>query len=127
MLAMGFSCSTFSLKKRKYTHLKQNATVQAWKFKSMATILNAGKHELKAWRMFIGFQNREILVSASGAVAVGGDSFPAIVENGTTLAGYSMADLKTAIETAGDFDPNVGGSWDNRHHVGSETACGSNT
>ncbi|KAK6934401.1 COBRA, plant [Dillenia turbinata] len=91
------------IEREKIYPIVKNATAQAWKFKSMATILNAGKYELKAWKMFIEFQNREILVSASGAVVIGGDSFPVNVENGTTIAGYPMADLKTAIDTAGDL------------------------
>ncbi|MCI36993.1 COBRA-like protein 10-like, partial [Trifolium medium] len=53
--------------------------------------------------MFIGFQHREILVSADGAVPVDSDDFPAEVGNGTTLAGSAATDLRTAIETAGDY------------------------
>ncbi|KAL0306409.1 UNVERIFIED_CONTAM: COBRA-like protein 10 [Sesamum radiatum] len=50
-------------------------------------------------------QHRELLVSAEGAVVVDGDGdFPFRVgNNGTVLAGYPQADLKTAIDTAADF------------------------
>ncbi|KAK2369803.1 COBRA protein [Trifolium repens] len=65
--------------------------------------MNVGDEELKGWKMFIGFQHREILVSADGAVPVDAEDFPAEVGNGTTLAGSSATDLRTAIETAGDY------------------------
>ncbi|KAE8637507.1 hypothetical protein CSA_004763 [Cucumis sativus] len=44
--------------------------------------LNAGTTELEGWKMYIGFQHREILVSASGAVLVDGSDFPADVGKG---------------------------------------------
>ncbi|KAI3437100.1 uncharacterized protein J3R85_005841, partial [Psidium guajava] len=88
---------------KEYPHVK-NATAQAWAFKSQMTVLNAGLEELKAWKVFIGFQHNEILVSASGAVSIDGEDLPAKVgNNGTTLAGYPQADLKTSIDTAGDI------------------------
>lgn len=59
--------------------------------------------DLKGWKVFIGFQNREILVFASNAILEDGDGFPAPVGNGTTLAGYPQTDLKNSIETAGDL------------------------
>ncbi|KAG8385709.1 hypothetical protein BUALT_Bualt03G0073400 [Buddleja alternifolia] len=79
------------------------SSAQPWAFKSMATILNAGMYKLKSWKIFIGFQNQEILVSASNAVTVDSDTLPAPVGNGTTLAGYPQADLKTSVDTAGDL------------------------
>ncbi|KAF8409520.1 hypothetical protein HHK36_005597 [Tetracentron sinense] len=88
---------------KEFPHVK-NATAQAWAFKSTATVLNAGSHELQAWKIFIGFQHDEILVSASGAVIIDGDDFPAPVGNGTYLSGYPQADLKTSIDTAGDIN-----------------------
>lgn len=88
---------------KEYPHLK-NATAQAWAFKSTATILNAGTTELAAWKMFIGFQHKEILVGASGGVLMDGGDFPADVSNGTYLSGSPMADLKTSIDTAGDLN-----------------------
>ena len=51
----------------------------------------------------MGFQHDEFLVSASGAVLADGNSVPGNVGNGTVFAGFPMTDLKTAIETAGDF------------------------
>ncbi|KAJ8545648.1 hypothetical protein K7X08_018231 [Anisodus acutangulus] len=81
----------------------KNASAQAWAFKATATVLNAGIYELKNWKIFIGFQNHELLVSASTAVLVNGNDFPAPVGNGTYLAGYPQTDLKTSIDTAGDY------------------------
>ena len=82
----------------------KNVSKQAWAFKAEATLMNVGDEELKGWRMYIGFQHREILVSADGAVPIDAEDFPAAVGNGTTLAGNPMTDLKTAIETANDFN-----------------------
>ena len=82
----------------------RNVSAQAWAFQAEAAITNAGDTELKEWKMFIGFHNREILVSAENAVPVDVEDLPAAVGNGTTLAGNPMASLKTAIETAGDYN-----------------------
>ncbi|KAJ7981604.1 COBRA protein [Quillaja saponaria] len=98
-----FLTYTFTSREKLYPHVK-NVSAQAWGFKSEASIINAGDTELKAWKMFIGFQHREILVSASNVVVVDGDDLPAAVGNGTTLAGNPMTDLKTSIETAGDYN-----------------------
>lgn len=92
----------FVSREKEYPHVK-NASAQAWAFKSTATVLNTGTSELKAWKIFIGFQHHEILVSASGAVLMDGSDFPASVGNGTYLSGDSQVDLKTAIDTAGDL------------------------
>lgn len=84
--------------------LVKNVSAQGWSFKSMLTVLNAGAFELKSWKVFVGFQYKELLVSADGAVVIDGDGFPVRVgKNGTTLAGYPQSDLKTAIDTAGDL------------------------
>ncbi|KAL2472976.1 COBRA-like protein 10 [Forsythia ovata] len=86
--------------------LVKNVSAQAWSFKAMATVLNAGAYELKSWKIFIGFQHNELLVSADGAVVVDGDGdgFPVQVgKNGTLLAGFPQSDLETAIDTAGDY------------------------
>ncbi|XP_049382399.1 COBRA-like protein 10 [Solanum stenotomum] len=96
-----FLSYVFISRTKELPHVK-NATAQAWAFKATATVLNAGIYELKNWKIFIGFQNRELLVSASNAVLLSGDDFPAPVGNGTYLAGYPQADLKTSIDTAGD-------------------------
>ncbi|KAH7544325.1 hypothetical protein JRO89_XS15G0149400 [Xanthoceras sorbifolium] len=98
-----FLTYNFNGREKEYPRLK-NATAQAWAFKAVASILNAGSEELKAWRMFVGFHNREILVSATGATIVDGTDFPAAVGNGTTFVGNPMVDLKTAAETAGDIN-----------------------
>lgn len=67
-------------------------------------VLNSGTEELKSWKVFIGFQHNEILVSVDGAQVVDADDFPIRVgKNGTTITGYPNTDLKTAIETAADF------------------------
>lgn len=76
---------------------------QPYRFESTLSVLNNGLDELKSWKVFVGFQHDEFLVSASGAVIFDGTSLPAAVGNGTVFAGYPMTDLKTAIETAGDL------------------------
>lgn len=86
--------------------LVKNTSAQAWSFKAMATVLNAGAYELKSWKIFIGFQREELLVSVDGAVVVNGDGdgFPIKVgKNGTLFAGFPQSDLETAIDTAGDY------------------------
>nr|XP_043621841.1 COBRA-like protein 10 [Erigeron canadensis] len=94
---------TFDSRQKEYPHLK-NATAQSWAFKSELILVNTGTTELKSWEAFIGFQHDEILVSTDGATVLNGDSFPMKVEkNGTRLTGYPQADLKTAIDTAGDL------------------------
>ncbi|KAK2968135.1 hypothetical protein RJ640_001157 [Escallonia rubra] len=93
----------FMSREKEYPYVK-NATAQAWAFKSTATIMNTGINELKEWKMFIGFQHQELLVSPSNAVLVDGNELPAPVgTNGTYLSGYPQMDLKTSIETAGDL------------------------
>ncbi|GAV60659.1 COBRA domain-containing protein [Cephalotus follicularis] len=99
-----FLTYSFTSREKEYPHVK-NVSAQAWAFKSEASILNTGTEDIMAWKMYVGFQHDEILVSADGAVVVDGDDFPAVVgKNGTTLAGNPMADLKTSIDTAGDYN-----------------------
>lgn len=98
-----FLTYTFQGREREFPHVK-NASAQAYAFRASATVLNAMAEDLKTWKMFIGFQHDEILVSASGAVIIDGTDFPARVGNGTTLAGFPQADLLSAIETAGDMN-----------------------
>lgn len=105
-----FVTYTFISREKEFPRLK-NVSAQPWAFKAEASVLNAGDDELQAWKVFVGFQHREILVSADGAVVVpaddgvgggaGGGQFPVEVGNGTYLSG---SDLKTAIDTAGDLD-----------------------
>lgn len=99
-----FASYVFQGREKEYPFVK-NVTAQAWSFQAMATVLNTGAQELKSWKLFIGFQHRELLVSVDGAVVVdGGDGFPIRVgNNGTTLAGFPQTDLETAIDTAGDL------------------------
>ncbi|KAE8704362.1 COBRA-like protein 10 [Hibiscus syriacus] len=84
--------------------LLKNVSAQPWTFDSMATIVNAGTEEVKGWKMYIGFQHKEILVSLTNAVIIdsAGD-FPVAVGNGTTISGSPSTDLKTSIDTAGDY------------------------
>ena len=91
----------FLSRTKEFPHVK-NATAQSWAFNSTATVLNTGKFELKAWKIFIGFQHDEIIVNAGGAVLMDGDDFPAAVGNGSYFSGSPQADLKTSIDTAGD-------------------------
>ncbi|XP_076944352.1 COBRA-like protein 7 [Bidens hawaiensis] len=80
-------------------------TNQPYRFESTLRILNNAAEELKSWRVFVGFQHDEYLVSASNAVVADGSvSIPGRVGNGTVFAGFPNADLKTAIETAGDVN-----------------------
>ncbi|KAK9068369.1 hypothetical protein SSX86_012482 [Deinandra increscens subsp. villosa] len=82
-----------------------NPSNQPYRFESTLRILNNAAEELKSWRVFVGFQHDEFLVSASNAViADGSGSVPGPVGNGTVFAGFPSADLKTAIETAGDVN-----------------------
>ncbi|GER36505.1 COBRA-like protein [Striga asiatica] len=98
-----FISYVFQGREKEYPLVK-NVSAQAWSFQGMVTVLNAGSEELKSWQVFVGFQHRELLVSADGAVVVNGDGFPVRVgKNGTILAGYPQADLKTAIDTAADY------------------------
>ncbi|XP_008788343.2 COBRA-like protein 10 [Phoenix dactylifera] len=92
----------FLYREREYPYVK-NATAQAYAFRSTATVLNTMTEELKSWNIFVGFQHREILVSASGAVITDGTDFPAHVENGTSFSGSPQADLLDAVDTAGDL------------------------
>uniref|UniRef100_A0A7N1A8S4 COBRA C-terminal domain-containing protein n=1 Tax=Kalanchoe fedtschenkoi TaxID=63787 RepID=A0A7N1A8S4_KALFE len=92
----------FISREKEFPHMK-NATAQSWAFQAVATVLNTGTYVLKAWKIFIGFQHQEILVSATGAVLMDGEDLPAAVGNGTYLSGYPQVDLETAIDTAGDL------------------------
>ncbi|XP_031485053.1 COBRA-like protein 10 [Nymphaea colorata] len=92
----------FGYRQKEFPHVK-NATAQAYAFQATATILNAGTEELKSWKIFIGFQHEEILVSTGQAVLADGSELPAHVGNGTYLSGFPQSDLKTAIDTAGDM------------------------
>ncbi|XP_061349206.1 COBRA-like protein 7 [Gastrolobium bilobum] len=80
-----------------------DTTQQPYRFESTLTVLNNGLDDLKSWKVFVGFQHDEFLVSASNAVLADGTTLPAAVGNGTVFAGYPMTDLKTAVETAGDL------------------------
>lgn len=84
-------------------NMKSDPTEQAYRFESTLTVLNNGLEELKSWRVSVGFQHNELLVSASGAVLANGTSLPAHVGGGVVFAGYPTTDLKTAVETAGDI------------------------
>ncbi|CAH1454444.1 unnamed protein product [Lactuca virosa] len=84
--------------------LKSDPSKQPYRFKSTLSVLNNAAEELKSWRVFVGFQHDEYLVSASNAViADGSATLPGPVGNGTVFAGFPNSDLKTAIETAGDL------------------------
>ncbi|KAL8153652.1 hypothetical protein V2J09_011412 [Rumex salicifolius] len=84
--------------------LKDDPKKQPYRFQSALTVLNNGEEELKSWKVFVGFQHEELLVSATNAViADGTTTLPALVGNGTILAGFPQNDLKTGIQTAGDL------------------------
>ncbi|XP_057542652.1 COBRA-like protein 7 [Amaranthus tricolor] len=95
---------TYNNGKKLHPFLK-TPSKQPYSFKSDLTILNNDEVELKAWRVYVGFRQKEILVSASNAVVADGLTLPAIVgEDGAVFAGYPQADLKTGIQTAGDIN-----------------------
>lgn len=91
------------LNRRKEFPRLKNVTAQAWAFNSTAAILNTSKDVIKAWKLYIGFQHDEILVSTSGGTLFDATDFPASVGNGTTLVGSSLPDLDNSINTAGDL------------------------
>ncbi|XP_010519279.1 PREDICTED: COBRA-like protein 10 [Tarenaya hassleriana] len=97
-----FMSYSFSGREKEYPHVK-NATAQSWAFRANAMIVNVGTEELKGWQMFIGFRHKELIVSATGASPMDGD-FPLDASNGTTFIGSTNTDLKTSIETAGDYN-----------------------
>ncbi|CAK9185814.1 unnamed protein product [Ilex paraguariensis] len=84
--------------------LPSDSTNQPYRFQSTLTVLNTGLEEFKSWRVFVKFQHREFLVSASNAVLADGTSLPVDVSNGTILAGFPVTDLKSAVQTAGDYN-----------------------
>ncbi|KAI5677235.1 hypothetical protein M9H77_08185 [Catharanthus roseus] len=87
------------------TFLPSELTQQPYRFQSTLFLQNNGLEELKSWQVFVGFQHKEILVSADRAVLADGTPFPADVSNGTVFAGrFPETDLKTAVQTAGDFN-----------------------
>lgn len=83
--------------------LKSDPTHQPYRFESVLTVLNNGLVDLNSWRVFVGFQHDEYLVSAPNAVLADGTKLPAGVGNGTIFSGSPVTDLKTAVETAGDL------------------------
>ncbi|GER46881.1 protein COBRA [Striga asiatica] len=76
---------------------------QPYRFQSSFTVLNNDAQELKSWRVFVGFQHDEYLVSATNAVLSDGSAMPGPVGNGSVFAGFPNPDLKTGIDTAGDL------------------------
>ncbi|KAK6161044.1 hypothetical protein DH2020_004425 [Rehmannia glutinosa] len=83
--------------------LRTDPVRQAYRFESSFSVLNNDLEELKSWRVFVGFQHDEYLVSASNAVLADGNSIPGSVGNGSIFAGFPNPDLRTGIETAGDL------------------------
>ncbi|PIA61198.1 hypothetical protein AQUCO_00300614v1 [Aquilegia coerulea] len=84
-------------------HLK-NPLSQPYSFESILSIINNDVDQLKSWKIFVGFNHNEFLVSASNAILADGTTLPAKVGNGTVFAGFPTSDLKSAIETAGDLN-----------------------
>lgn len=91
------------LGRRKEFPRVKNVTAQSWAFNATAKILNTGKDVLKSWKLFIGFQHDEILISADGGIPFEAGELPAEVGNGTTLVGSNVPDLETSINTANDL------------------------
>ncbi|KAK2991943.1 hypothetical protein RJ640_027834 [Escallonia rubra] len=54
--------------------LRSDPKAQPYRFESTLTVLNNGLEELKSWRVFVGFQHDEYLVSASNVVLADGSS-----------------------------------------------------
>ncbi|XP_021730279.1 COBRA-like protein 7 isoform X1 [Chenopodium quinoa] len=88
----------------KKIHPVKKLPKQPYSFKSELTILNNDEVALKSWMVFVGFQHGELLVSASNVVLNNGSSLPGFVDEGAVFSGYPMANLKTAIQTAGALD-----------------------
>lgn len=102
-VATEFTCHTAPAAAKSCTLAShQNATAQAWSFKATAMVVNTGTEEVKGWEMFVGYHHREIIVSATGALSSDG-YFPYDASNGTTFINSPNTDLKTSIETAGDY------------------------
>ncbi|PKA52614.1 COBRA-like protein 10 [Apostasia shenzhenica] len=97
-----FLTYTFISRSKEFPRVK-NASAQAYAFKAQATVTNTMSVDLKQWKLFVGFQHNEILVSASGAVIADGTDFPVSVGNGTTFSGFPQTDLLNSIDTAGDM------------------------
>ncbi|KAG0481819.1 hypothetical protein HPP92_009903 [Vanilla planifolia] len=97
-----FITYTFISRIKEFPHVK-NASAQAYAFKAQATVTNTMDKDLKQWKLYVGFQHKEILVSVDGAVIAEGTDFPCPVGNGTTFAGFPQADLANSIDTAGDM------------------------
>lgn len=94
----------FSSKEKLYPHLK-NASAQPWSFMATASLVNMGLYEVKGWKMYIGFQHGESIVSVDGATIFDTDGPPYKVgKNGTYIVGNPKMDLKTAVDTAGDYE-----------------------
>ncbi|EFJ05170.1 hypothetical protein SELMODRAFT_137554 [Selaginella moellendorffii] len=80
-----------------------DAAQQPYRFESALQLSNLGFSEVKNWRAFVGFQHREMLVQAPGALLADGENLPVTVAPaGATLAGFPQTDLLNAVETAGD-------------------------
>lgn len=77
---------------------------QPYSFKSDLTILNNDYVELKSWQVYVGFQNEELVVSATNVLITNGSTLPALVGEGTVFSGFPVEDLKTGIQTAGDLE-----------------------
>ena len=69
-----FLSYNFISRTKEFPHVR-NVSAQAWAFNSTVTIMNLGTYVLQAWKIFIGFQYKEILVSAGGAVLTNGADF----------------------------------------------------
>lgn len=76
---------------------------QPYAFSATLQIFNAGQEDLKGWQVFIGYVNKEILVSAGDALVADGSQLPANASQGITLTSPSTI-LKTGIDTALDYN-----------------------
>ncbi|KAI3943044.1 hypothetical protein MKW92_000054 [Papaver armeniacum] len=74
-------------------------------FESTAMILNNGIDDLKSWKLYIGFQYNEYLISAKNAVLLDGIDLPAdIITSEKVFSGFPITDLKSSTEADGDVE-----------------------
>ncbi|KAK1277846.1 COBRA-like protein 7 [Acorus gramineus] len=98
-----FISYTFSGRTRIHPYLPKNSPDQPYTFTASASVINNDDVPLRSWGLSVGFNHREVLVSADPAVLSDGSTFPVRVgPTNATFSGFPEADLETAIDTAGD-------------------------
>ncbi|KAI3973254.1 hypothetical protein MKW92_001494 [Papaver armeniacum] len=87
------------------TRINQLSPNEHYPFESTAMILNNGLEDLISWKLFIDFQHKEYLISATIAVLLDGTTLPAdTTTSELVFSGFPTTDLKSANETQGDIE-----------------------